>query len=243
MMSRMSQSDDVTPGGSHILRHEPQDECGWTPPPVEAGAEEIERHVTEHFGEPSTVLHEILSEIVHLDIHVIKPRPDRNCWTLFTTGMSDRPMTTNGPEATRFAELMLSLPPDWRVDLLRLTPPSDDVEQWYWPIRWLKILARLPHEYGTWLGPYHTVPNGDPPEPFAADTRLCCWMLLPPVRVPADAREVTLADGRTVRLLVLHALYPEEMRLKLDKGSDALLSAFDRADLSEVLTPDRASVV
>jgi hypothetical protein len=239
----MSQSDGVTPGGSHILRHEPQDECGWTPPPVEAGAEEIERHVTEHFGEPSTVLHEILSEIVHLDIHVIKPRPDRNCWTLFTTGMSDRPMTTNGPEATRFAELMLSLPPEWRVDLLRLTPPSDDVEQWYWPIRWLKILARLPHEYGTWLGPYHTVPNGDPPEPFAADTRLCCWMLLPPVRVPADAREVTLADGRTVRLLVLHALYPEEMRLKLDKGSDALLSAFDRADLSEVITPDRASVV
>jgi hypothetical protein len=128
------------------------------------------------------------------------------------------------------------------VDLLNTTPPPEDLEHWYWPIRWMKILARMPHHLKTWLGPFHTVPNGDPAEPFAPGTRLCCWWLLPPVSVPREAYEVTLTDGRMVRLLTLHALYPEEMRFKLDRGSDALLDEFDRANVSEVLTLSRPPV-
>ena len=35
----------------------------------------------------------------------------------------------------------MSLPPDWKL--------GQEGEEWYWPIRWLKILARLPiHEAG-----------------------------------------------------------------------------------------------
>ena len=61
------------------------------------------------------------------------------------------------------AELMIALPAEWKLADSQL-----EDERWYWPIRNLKALARLPHEYETWLGFGHTVPNGDPPEPYAA---------------------------------------------------------------------------
>jgi hypothetical protein len=61
--------------------------------------------------------------------------------------------------------------------------------------------------------------------------------------VPEDARTVALADGRTVNLYVLHALYLEEMSLKLNKGTDALLDAFDGARVGEVLDAARPSSV
>jgi hypothetical protein len=239
----MKKPGEVSPGGSSIFRHEAR-ERGFTPAAPAETAEEVERQLGERFGEPSTVFHEIVSDLVHLDVHLVPPRPERDCWTLFTTGMSDLPMAAPpGAEELRFAELVLSLPSHWRLDLLQATPPPPDLERWYWPVRWLKQLARLPHEYETWLGTGHTVPNGDPAEPFAPDTRLCCWLLLPPVSVPEPARQLALSDGRTVHVLALYPLYPEELGLKLDKGLDDLLDAFDRAGVSEVLTLDRPPVV
>jgi len=180
-----------------------------------------------------------------LDVHLIAPRPERNVWTLFTTGMSDLPMATEpGFEPFRFAELMLVLPAEWRVDLLRATPPpAAELERWYWPIRWLKTMARFPHDHQTWFGSGHTLPNGDPAQPFAGETKLCAWLLLPPVRVPAEAQTISLADGRCVHVYVLHALYEDELRMKLDQGTRALLDAFSRIDLAETLIVDRPSSV
>ena len=235
----MKKPGEPTPGGSVILRHQGR-EREWQPPAESKGLEEIERHVAHYFGEPATVFHEVVSDLVHLDVHVIPPGPEREHWTLFTTGMSDLPMTT--PEAAaafKHAELMIFLPADWRIDLLQSTPPPKDLERWYWPIRWLKQLARLPHDHDTWLGMGHTIPNGDPPAAFAPGTELCCWLLLPPVSVAEEAREIAVSDGRTVHLLVLHALYSPEVAMKLAKGTDALLEAFGRANVSEVLTLDR----
>lgn len=239
-------SDDRTPrspGGSNILRHQAK-ERPLEAPAFSAGLEEIEQHFARHFGEPATVFHEIVSDIVHLDVHVIAPSAARNHWTLFTTGMSDLPMTVpEGLDEFRFAELMMQLPASWRIDALAVTPPPADLERWYWPLRWLKQLARLPHTYQTWLGTCHTIPNGDPPSPFSPDTKLCGWMLLPPVSVEPEARTITLADGRVVHLYCLHAVYLEELSLKLNNGSDPLLDAFDRAGVNEVLQLDRKPVV
>lgn len=235
-------SDERSPDGSRILRYGAP-KSGLTPAAqTSACIEEIEKHMATFFGTPATVFHELVSDLVHIDVHFIPPHPKRNCWTLFTTGMSDLPMTPpDGADDQKWGELMISLPPDWKIDQLQVTPPPADLEQWYWPIRWLKQLARFPHTCQTWLGSGHTIPNGDPPRPFSAATKLCCWLLLPPLRVSSAARQVSLSDGRTVRLYVLHALYLEEMSLKLDKGLDAVLDAFERANVGEVLTLDRAS--
>ncbi len=226
-----------------MLRHAARRD-GFTPAAESAATEEIAAHFAKHFGEPASVFHEIISDLVHIDVHIIRPTPERDHWTLFTTGMSDLPMTVpEGAEDHRFAELMVALPREWQVDALAVTPPPADLERWYWPIRWLKQLARLPHEYRTWLGFGHSIPNGDPPQPFAPETKLCGWLVLPPITVPEDARTVALADGRTVNLYVLHALYLEEMSLKLNKGTDALLDAFDGARVGEVLDVARPSSV
>jgi hypothetical protein len=240
----MSTSDsEKSPGGSQILRHE-YVERGLTPPPSESRAEEVEKGIAATFGEPVTVFHEIVSDVVHLDVHLVPPTSGREWWTLFTTGMSDRPMTVPpGAEELRFAELMVKLPPSWEMQRLQVTPPPPDVERWYWPMRELKKLARLPHEYSTWLGFGHSIPNGDPPAPFAPDTGLCGWVLLPPLEVPPEARQVRLQDGNVVHLYVLHALHRDEMELKLSRGMDALLDLFERANLSEVLDPGRPSLV
>jgi hypothetical protein len=234
---------EVSPGGSEILRHEAR-ERDWTAPPAVSGMEEIEQHFTTFFGEPTNVFHEIISDLVHLDVHVIPPSPERDCWTLFTTGMSDLPMTVpEGAEDFRFAELVLMLPREWKLDMLRVTPPPEDLDRWYWPIRWLKQLARLPHEYQTWLGFGHTVPNGDPPQPLSPETKMCGWFLVPPISVPEEGRSVVLADGRTVHFYCLHCLHIEEMNLKLNRGSDALLDAFDQAGIGEILQLERRSAV
>ncbi len=239
----MGGKGERSPGGSDILRYEIRDRP-WTPPAATEATQEIERHFSRFFGEAKTVFHELVSELVHIDVHVIEPRPERNWWTLFTTGMSDRPMTVpRGAEAFRFAELVLALPPEWRVDALRVTPPPADLERWHWPIRWLKQLARFPHEHDTWLGSGHTMPNGDPPRPLAPDTSLCCWLLLPPITVPKEGWTVPLADGRTVCLYSLHALHLEEMSLKLKAGTDALLDEFERHHVAEVLDTARRSSV
>jgi len=58
----------------------------------------------------------------------------------------------------RWAELVLCLSRDWPVGQ---TDIND--ERHFWPLPWLWKLARFPHEYRTWLGYGHTVPNGDPP--------------------------------------------------------------------------------
>ncbi len=234
--------DEKSPSGTPIIRHTDRDR-EFRAAVESTGAEHIERHFARYFGEPTSVFHEIVSDTVHLDVHIIPPRPERDCWTLFTTGMSDLPMSAP-PEAAAFAyaELVISLPREWRIDRLQLTPPPPDLERWYWPIYWLKNLARLPHEYDTWLGIGHTIPNGDPAEPFALGTKLCGWLLLPPINVPEEALQIALPDGRTVHLLAMHALYAEEMAMKLNKGLDALIDALDRAGIAEVLAPERAPV-
>jgi hypothetical protein len=107
----------------------------------------------------------------------------------------------------------------------------------------MKQLARLPHEFSTWLGVGHSIPNGDPPRPFADGTSLCGWVLLPPLGVPREAAQLRLPGGKVVHVYVMHALHEDEMRLKLDKGIDELLTLFDRGDLSEVLDPGRPSLL
>ena len=202
---------------------------------------EIEKHVARLIGAPEFVWHEMVSSIVHIDVHVILPTEESPVYTLFTTGMSDRPMRVP-PEfgdwaALQFAELLLMLPPDWFDDPRSLSELDD--ERKYWPIRLLKSLARFPHECETWLGFGHTVPNGDPPAPFAENTDLCCALLVPPVRVPSEFYELQLSDDRLINFYAVVPVYADELQLKLTQGTHALLDRFDETGVSELLDPTR----
>lgn len=236
----MSDKPEYSPGGSQIFRHEHSTETddalshGDT-----ATMAAICAHMEKHAGKIGMVFHEIVSPLVHVDVHTIPPTPDRNYWILFTTGMSERPMTVPpGAEDFRFAELMVCLPPTWQVTDHAF---KTDEQRWYWPIRWLKSLARLPHQYSTWLGFGHTIPNGDPAQRITPHAPFTGWIVLPPTSLPSDAWKIE-APGKTIMLYGIHPLYTEEMSLKLNRGSDALIDLFDERGVSDIIDPSRKPV-
>jgi hypothetical protein len=200
--------------------------------------ERISRHIEEHLGPVANVFHELVSDLVHIDVHVVEPTDERPFYTLITTGMSDRPMTAP-PQCHnfRFAELMISLPADW--PMTQEAFQQDDV---YWPVRGLKFLARFPHEYETWLGWGHTIPNGDPPEPLADNTALCCLLLLSPAHVPEGFSSLRVDHEKTVNFYSLVPIYREEMEFKLEKGTDALVERFIEHQVTELLDVNRPNV-
>lgn len=200
--------------------------------------EAISGHIEEHLGPVAGVFHERVSDLVRIDVHMVGPGEERPYHTLVTSGMSDLPMTVpEGAEEWRHAELLLSLPASWP-----LTQEAFEDERNYWPVRWLKVLARMPHEFNTWLGWGHTVPNGDPARPFAPGTELCCALLVRPLLVPDDFAQLDMPNGRTVHFHALVPLYREEMEFKLKYGTDALLERFAEAEVNELLDVRRSNV-
>lgn len=244
--------DELTPTGQPIYRHK---ERSIPFQPAVGDSDNIERisaHIERHVGAVSGVYHEILSDLVHIDVHVVNPTPERDCYTLVTSGMSDAPMTVpEGAEPLRHAELLIQLPPEWPLGELNAVAGrkgGEDaamqaaVERWYWPIRWLKTLARMPHEYDTWLGAGHTVPSGDPPVPSADDTELCCMLVLPPFTLTEEFAELEVNADKVIHFYSLLPLHADEMNLKLNAGTDALLDLFERNRVGAVVNPRRKSV-
>lgn len=214
-----------------------------TPPPA-GHREAIEAHYERHIGPDPVVWHELVSHLVHIDVYVWAPTDERPVHTLATVGMSDRPMALPQGAARAGirdrAELLLCLPPDWPVPGAPYNEGSWADDESYFPIRALKELARLPHEYDTWLGMGHTVPNDDPPAPLTPGTELCGWLLMPPVTFPIELSDlVTPAGG--VSFFGLVGLTSDELDLKLARGADALLPGFERHGVSEVLDVSRRS--
>lgn len=206
--------------------------------------DEVNNHLTMYVGEPNQVLHEIDSERVHIDIHIVPPQQDFDFYTLMTSGMSERPQTTTA-DFTRplYTELMLCLPADWPLDQESLRD-----EMFYWPIRCLKHLARYPHEHGTFLYPSHTIPNGNPLTELGPGIDFKGILILRPILFDADfctlsykvknAQNVT----RKVEVLSVIPLYSEELDYKLKHGLDALIEHFEAIGLSELLDPERPNV-
>ena len=188
----------------------------------------VEAHMERYFGHCDNVFHEILSPDIHVDIYIMKPTPERNYYVLSTFGMGAHRM--NVPEELadqklERAEIIVTLPPDWKV--------TESGEEWYWPIRWLKILARLPINEDGWLGWGHTVANPDD-APFAENTKLCGLVLTQPQGFDEDAVCCPLPGGDEVNFYHMIPLTFEEMQFKLAHDAQTLLERF---------TPEQLAVV
>ena len=231
--------------GDPILRHTAADRPFTVPTYGPPGLRDaLEGHLVAHLGPCDAVWHEIVSDLVHLDVFMWAPTDERPMYTFVTVGMSDLPMTL--PRSARRegraerAELMLCLQPDWPVpDHERAAAPWDDPDAWF-PIEWLKRLARLPHDHRTWVAFGHTIPNDDPPQRLAATTQLCGWVLLPPMTLPKSFWQLDAPAGR-IDLFGIIALHRDEMEHKLAHGVEALFDGFDRHQVSELLAVDRPS--
>jgi hypothetical protein len=204
----------------------------------------IVEHITKQVGPITNVFQEMHSDVVRIDLLVVGPQDDRQFTTLVTCGMSELPMRVplENPDdlalipELRYAELLLALPPDWP-----LTPESFQDESNYWPLRWLKRLARLPHQMDGWLALGHTVPNGDPPQPLGPNTVFAGWLIDEPVVLPRDLIKLRVGQ-RVINFYAAVPLYADEMDLKLKEGGGALGRRLDRAKVSEVVEVSRKSV-
>jgi len=219
----------VSLSGSPIYQH--GESLPWAPPPGEEYIEEISNHIEKHLGPVETVFHELVSDKVHIDVHFVKPTQEFPYVRLVTSGMSDLPMSTPEDERIpKYAELLITLPGDWR-----LVQKDMEDERWYWPIRLIKTLARLPHQHQTWLGWGHTVPNGDPSSRYAENTKFCGAIILPSVTVPEEFRTLSIPGVKTITFYSVVPLYEGEMNLKLRFGTDELLKRFDKHSVSDIV--------
>jgi suppressor of fused protein SUFU len=221
-----------------ILRHGEEKEFQIAEAPGEH-IQALEAHIQQHIGEVDWVFHELVSDGVHIDVHHVPPSAARPFHALVTTGMSDRAMSVpEGFEDFKFSELAIFLPPDWPME-----QECFHDETVYWPIRLLKSLARLPHKYDTWLAWGHTVPNGDPAEPYVPGVKLCGALVADASPLGDDFAEARPTQRNSpVWFLGVWPLYAQEMSFKLSRGAEALLERLHSAGVDCIVRPQRRNV-
>lgn len=229
--------DEKTKGGSRIIRHKLPKKTDKFALGDSKLIESIEKHIKTHIGESETVLHEVVSAGIHLDIHVVLPSKKRKFCTLVTSGMSERPMNVpkdiEDREKWQYCELVTCLPAYWNM-----SKEDFEKEENYWPIRLLKTIARIPSEFDSWISFGHTIPNE---EPFAPSTDMMCGYVTFPYLFEPEFFTLKYKE-REVHFFYMFPLYKEEMDLKLEKGVDALEELFGENDVSFVVDPKRENV-
>lgn len=229
--------DERTPSGAPLYEHGPGRQGRRAR--ARGPREPLLAHAARHLGPGARLLPDPAPELVHLDLIHVPPAADRNYHALLTAGMSDRPMRPPAEAAgARRAELFLGLPPDWPLDPVALREP-----QHAWPLELLRWLGRFPHRHATWLAWGHTVPHGDPPRPYAAGTELLCAYLREPRLLEGEAASFEPEPGLRAPLLAVVPIDARELALKLERGAVALELALRKADVTELLDPERPSAL
>lgn len=195
---------------------------------------EYEAYIEKSLGHYDNVFHEIVSPDIHLDVIIVPPTEANSFYKLVTMGMGA--YTMNVPQELKeyeleHAELIMYLPADWNI--------GSDNEKDYWPIRYLKVLARLPLQLDTWLGFGHTVQGNADMAPFAENTKLSSIMLLTALNLEGEIMELRLSSGKKLNFYQLFPIYKEELEYKQQTSAEKLLALFDGEDFSPVLNINR----
>ena len=194
-------------------------------------------HFSEYFGAPV----ESIDTGGNVQIHIISPSPEKNYYTLFTSGMSETPMAMPpGLEGYEYAELMLHLPADWVFN------PKE--RSTYWPVEWLKDLAYMPADESAWLFYGHTIPNGDAAEPFAGNTGFGCFIVgTTNLLKDEESRDafsmLDIGGDKVVYCFTLFPIYKPEMEYKLQNTAQDLFALFEVHGVSDVIDVNRGSLV
>lgn len=186
----------------------------------------LEAYIEKNIGHFESVFHEIESPDIHCDIYIVNPTEKNPFYVLVTGGMGAYPMDVPEDYPFNRAELMILLPPTWNIK-------SED-EKDYWPIRWLKNLARLPIERNTWLGAGHSIPTGDalegtPFKGFVLGELMDDGGALLPL---AEKNVFNQEDGERVIFYTLIPIYEEEMNYKLEHSADELFEQFEEKGIA-----------
>lgn len=194
----------------------------------------VESYISDNFGKFDDVFHEFASSVIHVDICIIPPTQEHNYLTLVTMGMGAKKMNVpfglRDQPRTR-AELLICLPPDWP-----LSEDSLKEGKWYWPIRLLSKLARLPFDENSWIGEGHTIEYG---ECFDESTQLCGAILVTPQI--QNFKPCFLTKRKVVNFFQVIPLYKDEIDFKQRHNDEELLKFFSKDDM--IIDPNRNSAL
>ncbi|MFS1514347.1 suppressor of fused domain protein [Chengkuizengella sp. SCS-71B] len=198
--------------------------------------DEILEHVAKYFGSiKNTISETVPGSRVSVHIQIIPPTLNKDFITLVTTGMSDEPMDYSDKESVfKYAELLLKLPSSWIVEEDIMKDQNN-----YWPLGWLRKVAHIPHIYDGWLEEGVILPNGEPPQPFAPNTKLSCILVCRPKESGLD--NVHTKKGN-IHIYTLLPIYEEERNFALEKGHEYLLKRMSEKGISDVLDIHRVNV-
>jgi hypothetical protein len=193
---------------------------GFTPPSGESHLEEITAHIERCYGPVRRVMHEVISDHVHVDVLIADVAEDHPYITIVTSGMSDLPMQSKDGSPVR-CEVMMRLMVNHPLSQEAFADEAN-----YWPIRRLKMIARMPHLLGSSFAAGHTIAT-DPPEPVYAGSEFCALGLVEPL--DPDARTFRTKDGLEIALLQVVPMYREELEWKLKQPTlSALAELYDK---------------
>jgi hypothetical protein len=224
---------EKTPGGAVVIQYgkeAPKTPIGFTDQSTAGFGPARESVYQRLFGEALNVSHELIPLVPHVDVYSFRRTiVNQEVYTLVTGGMSDLPMALPSAAA--------GMPK--RVELIFYC--SEPREEYIGTLRWL---AHFPHTYKTCVGCGHTIPNGNPPEPFWGSDCLDTILFLPPI----VQRDRNLADdlilgGDPVSFLWVVPITGSECNLKLQKGLAALMDLFSQHRHPHVFDPARKSYV
>lgn len=194
---------------------------------------------TTEVGRPAHVFHDPSEAVVHVDVHVIPPAPDRPRYTLFTTGMSDQPLPGApgcGCHPDR-VELVMALPESWPLSAAcPCCEPDAEVEPGrHWPIMLMRELALYPHESGKYFGRWHTMTylKG------VGDTRFGGVVLAPPKLGPFSFGDRLGFGDEQISVLAPVLLHARELKLARRRGTDVILGRLDAAGVTELVDESR----
>lgn len=198
--------------------------------------DEILEYIVKFFGRVENTISEIVpGSRVSVNIHIIPPSINNDFVTLVTTGMSDEPMDYSNEESEfKYAELLLKVPSSWMVEKGNISDQNQ-----YWPLGWMRKVAHIPHIYDGWIEEGVIIPNGEPPQPFASNTRLSCLMVCRPQE--HEIESVHTSKG-SVNIFTLVPIYEEERILALEKGHEYLIKKISEQGYTDILDINRLNV-
>jgi hypothetical protein len=233
--SRKKPGPETTPGGSRIIRYGGQEfdkpQFGVSAENQIEFAQQRAALYEELFGKGGgTVWHEMLPLVPHIDVYTHEPNHGgRDFFTLVTSGMSDFRMSLPAGAGVQYARAELIL--------YTSTPKREYLEL-------LRRLAHFPHDNHTWLGPGHTMPNGQPPELMFGSKVLDALFFIPTIVHPdKEIGKRLRLDGDPVSFLWVVPITSRECDLKLNQGTGALLDLFEREKHPFVFNGDRDGYV
>ena len=181
------------------------------------------------------VFDDIESKDNHIDVYWIKPNLEYRPYSiLLTCGMSRFPMVVpEGYEDKRFIEIAMLFPMDWDFSDIKSKPDSVT-----WPIHHLRTIGKTPILQNTWIGFGHTIGCGESKSDCYPGTRFNSTIIFPSIKLPESFTEIRNNDD----LIKIHSaipLYQEELKFKLDNGSNSLIDKFNELDIQEIVDINR----